>query len=209
MGIKNIIKRSAIALGIKKVKDPLPVGHYRLHGNAEAKDSTIGNYTYVSPGTLIQSADIGKFCSIGPYTVIGYGNHPANFISTSPMFYHTGKIFGKTFALKEAFETYERVTIGNDVWIGANVYIKNGISIGDGCVIAAGAAVVKDVPPYAIVGGVPAKLIRYRFTEDIIKGLLKIKWWNWSDDMLREKQPYFITHDISEIENFIKQCNED
>jgi Acetyltransferase (isoleucine patch superfamily) len=206
MGIKKFIKKLAIAFGIKS-NDPLPAGHYRLHGSAKAKNSTIGNYTYISTGTLIESADIGKFCSIGPNTVIGYGNHPVNFMSTSPVFYHTGIIFGKTFAVEEAFETFKRVSIGNDVWIGANVYIKNGISLGDGCIIAAGAVVVKDVAPYAIVGGVPAKLIRYRFTEDIIKKLLKIKWWDWPDKVLEEKQHYFVTHDIGIIENFINQCN--
>jgi len=206
MEIKKIIQKAASALGVK-TKDHFAVGQFKLHGTAQAKNSTIGNYTYISTGTLIQSADIGKFCSIGPNTVIGYGNHPVNFISTSPVFYHTGIIFGKTFAAKEAFETFERVTIGNDVWIGSNVYIKNGISIGDGSIIAAGAVVIKDVPPYAIVGGVPAKIIRYRFSENIIKELLVIKWWNWSDEKLHENQHYFVSDKINIIENFIKECN--
>lgn len=209
MGIKRIIKSAVNTLGGIGRKRVLPVGHYRLHGSAQVSNSTIGNYTYVSSGTLIQSTNIGKFCSIGPNTIIGYGNHPVNFISTSPMFYHTKLIFGKTFAVNEAFETFEKVTIGNDVWIGANVYIKNGVSIGDGSIIAAGAVVIKDVLPYAIVGGVPAKQIKFRFSEDIIKELLRIKWWHWSDELLEQRQPYFVTNDVNTIENFIKRCNAD
>jgi acetyltransferase-like isoleucine patch superfamily enzyme len=205
MGIKNFIRKIAIQAGLKK--DGLPVGHYRIHDTAVAKNSTIGDYTYITAHTLIESTDIGKFCSIGPNTVIGYGNHPVNFLSSSPVFYHTEKIFGQTFAAKEEFETAPRVKIGNDVWIGGNVYIKNGITIGDGCIVAAGAAVVKDVPPYAIVGGVPARIIKYRFPEDIIKELLKIKWWEWSDEMLQKNQPSFVTDDINTIKNFLKQCN--
>ena len=83
------------------------------------------------------------------------------------------------------------VTIGNDVWIGANVCILPGISIGDGAVLAAGAVITKDVPPYAIVGGVPAKVIKYRFSEDIIKKLLKIKWWNWEEEKVKKNKDLF------------------
>lgn len=208
MELVKFLKRIGERLHLLVKKEPkLPVGHYRIASSSTALDSIIGNYTYIAPDTRIQSAIIGKFCSIGPNNVIGYGEHPIKYLSTSPMFYHTGNIFGKTFADDEKFERYQQITIGNDVWVGANVYIKNAVVIGDGSVIAAGAVVVKDVPPYAIVGGVPAKIIKYRFPEDIIHALLVIKWWEWSDEELKKNQHYFVSEDINVIREFIKNQN--
>lgn len=86
------------------------------------------------------------------------------------------------------FWNYEPIEIGNDVWIGDNVTIKNGVKIGDGAVIGACALVTKDIPPYAIVGGVPAKIIKYRFEEKIINELLELKWWNFNDEILKTIQ---------------------
>lgn len=184
------------------------VGKYRIHQRSKATDSVIGDFTYISSDTHIQSAEIGRFCSIGPNTVIGYGEHPVNFLSTSPVFYHTGNIFGKTFASEEKFDGTKKVIIGNDVWVGANVFIKSGVSIGDGSVIAAGAVVIKDIPAYTIAGGVPARLLKPRFPEDVVEGLLKIKWWNWTDDELQKNQAFFVSEDLALIREFIRKQHE-
>lgn len=85
----------------------------------------------------------------------------------------------------------ERVFIGNDVWVGSHVLVKGGVHIGNGACVAAGAVVVKDVPPYAIVGGVPAKVIRYRFSPEIIQRLLELKWWNWDEKKLKDNISFF------------------
>lgn len=193
-GILRKIRR--LILPVKAKEPPVVEEKFRISKSAEFVNSTIGNYSYISPGAKIHSATIGKFSSIGPNAIVGYGEHPVNFLSTSPLFYYSGKKFDIQFTDIDHFDHHQEVLIGNDVWVGANVYIKNGVKIGDGAVVAAGAIVIKDVPPYAIVGGVPAKILKYRFEEHIIADLLKIKWWDLPIEKLKEKHMLFVTNDF-------------
>ncbi|MFN5183921.1 MAG: DapH/DapD/GlmU-related protein, partial [Bacteroidota bacterium] len=140
-------------------------------------DSVIGNYSYVSPDAAISKTRIGKFCSIGPNFISGWGIHPTNGISTSPMFYSTGKQNGVTLSENDKIIERKMINIGNDVFIGMNVTVLDGVTIGDGAVIGAGAVVSKDIPPYAIAVGCPIQIVKYRFSEIQIQEMLKIKWW--------------------------------
>jgi acetyltransferase-like isoleucine patch superfamily enzyme len=175
-----------------------PENKFGIASNVEFSNSSIGDYSYISPGSKIHSTTIGKFCSIGPNVTIGYGEHPVNFLSTSPLFYYGTKKFDVQIAYKDYFDHHRKVTIENDVWIGANVYVKNGIKISNGSVIAAGAVVINDIPPYAIVGGVPAKVLKYRFTSEQIVELLNIEWWNLSIQELAKHHSSFVSENISD-----------
>lgn len=152
---------------------------------------TIGDYSYVSQNSCAKNVSIGKFCSIGPNFCCGLGIHPVNGISTAPMFYSGLKQNGVTLSESDKIEESKHTTIGNDVFIGANVTILDGVSIADGAVIGAGAVVTKDIPPYAIAVGVPAKVIRYRFDKDTINGLLEKQWWNGTEEELKEVERHF------------------
>lgn len=146
----------------------------------------LDDYSYIARNCNATNVKIGKFCSIGPNFCCGLGLHPTNGISTAPMFYSKAKQNGVSLVKEVVYEEQKQTTIGNDVFIGANVTIIDGVTIGDGAVIGTGAVVVKDIPPYAVAGGVPAKVIKYRFDQDIIEKLLKLKWWNWSDEDLQK-----------------------
>lgn len=139
---------------------------------------SLGDYTYIGGNCKIQYATLGKFCSVGPEVRIGLGIHPLNLKSTYPGFYTNSKYYRVEKLYDFNGEEYEQVKIGNDVWIGARATILDGVTIGDGAVIATGAVVTKDIPPYAVAGGVPAKVIKYRFDNNQIEELLKEKWWD-------------------------------
>lgn len=150
----------------------------------------IGRYSYVGAACSISNVSIGSFCSIASYCAIGGGNHPIGYVSTSPVFLAGKNIFKTNFAEIE-YDEAPRTNIGNDVWIGEACYIKAGVTIGDGAIVGAHAVVTKDVPPYAIVVGVPAEIIRFRFNEETIDELRNSSWWDWPEDSLYSKASLF------------------
>lgn len=147
--------------------------------------SSIGRYSYIARNTLVQKTEIGSFCSISEGCLIGMPSHPTDMVSSSPVFLQGGNYLKKNFS-RHPYENCPATRIGSDVWIGAHALIKSGIIIGNGAVIAAGAVVTHDVPPYAIVGGVPAKVIRFRFPEEQAARLNELQWWNWDDTKLQQ-----------------------
>ena len=151
-------------------------------------DGFMGYGSYISSHSSIV-ADIGRFTSIAPCVRSSNGVHPYTYpyATTSPMFYSIKKQTGTTFANKMVFkEIVQKTTIGNDCWIGENAFIVGNLTIGDGAVVLAGAVVTRDVPPYAIVGGVPAKVLKYRYNEDDIQFLLEHKWWEREIEWLKK-----------------------
>jgi len=178
-------------------------------------DTVIGGFTYFNSGRIKSLHSIGRYCSVAHNVMIGEAEHPLDWLSTSS-FQYNGKRFGWhsvavaqsanpfTPQQKKIIQKFAPI-IGNDVWIGACVNILRGVKIGSGAIIAAGAVVVKDVEPYSIVGGVPARHLRYRFPEEIRSRLLNLEWWNFDADQLRGISFSDIELAIVEIERRIEQ----
>jgi acetyltransferase-like isoleucine patch superfamily enzyme len=163
------------------------VGLYNtIYDEVILNNCEIDDYVYIASKTQISNCKIGKFCSIGPNVRIGLGMHPTNFLSTFPAFFSAKKQCQVSFTDYNYFEEVGTNTIGNDVWIGANSIILDNIIIGDGAIVAAGSVVTKNVAPYCIVGGVPAKIIKKRFNEEKVKELLELKWWDKNLDWIKE-----------------------
>lgn len=155
----------------------------RVCSKSELTNVELGRYSYIGYDCFMVGVSIGNFCSIANRCCIGAAEHPLDRVSSSPVF-HAGKnIMGKNFATFPMVETLQTV-IENDVWLGMGVYVKAGVTIHNGAVIGTGSVVTHDVPPYEIWAGNPARFIRKRFDDEIIKELLDSEWWNYSDEDL-------------------------
>jgi acetyltransferase-like isoleucine patch superfamily enzyme len=173
--------------------------------NAIYKFARLQNVEFSDFGTIgrnaqVHNTKIGKFSGVGPFSFVGLAEHPSStFVSPHPLFYSTmGQSSGLVIVEKDLFEEYETTYIGNDVWIGNASSIKQGVTIGNGAIVAAGAVVTKDVEPYSVVGGVPAKLIRYRFTREQIDFLQEFKWWDKDLEWIKANKDLFLN-----IEDFM------
>lgn len=176
-----------------------------VNSRVDIHNTDIGSYTYFAGDSVISNVKIGRFCSFAPGVRAGMGLHPSKyFVSTHPAFFSMRRQAQVTFSDKSYFDELRTIFIGNDVWIGANAVILDGVKIGDGAIIAAGAVVTRDVPPYAVFGGVPAKMIRYRFTQEQIDFLLRDQWWNKSIDWISK---HF--KEMHDVETYIKMVKKE
>lgn len=166
-------------------------GYNKVNAHTKLINCSLGKMSYVGEYAHLANCSVGAYCSIGPDVCIGPGIHPTRWLSTHPAFYSNAMQTMVSFVNELNYDENKYTYIGNDVWIGIRVVIMDGVTIGDGAVIAAGSIVTKDVPPYAIVGGVPAQIIRMRFDEEVITELLDWKWWDLPLETVKKLAPHF------------------
>ncbi|MFE3890705.1 CatB-related O-acetyltransferase [Priestia sp. YIM B13446] len=206
MDLKINAKRNQSKLGsLLHVNNLQFAGNNIVYKGCKLNNVYLGRYSYIGGKSKLFNTSIGAYTSIGSDVRVVIGQHPTKrFVSTHPIFYSEKNDFGTDFVKQQSFEEYKyadekhkfSVVIGNDVWIGENVTILEGVTIGDGAVIATGAVITKDVSPYAVVGGVPAKLIRYRFSDSEIEYLLNLKWWDKDFKWIKQHTPEFLDINI-------------
>jgi acetyltransferase-like isoleucine patch superfamily enzyme len=198
-GIKHYIRlvRAKIRyqgsfVGSPFIGDSVVMGrHCSISRAAEiANGVVIGDFSYVNCGAIVASGKIGRFCSIGPYALVGMQEHPTTYRSTSPFLYGEQNLFQTPCAWNDFLMPPE---IENDVWIGAHAFVRQGVRISTGAVVGAGAVVTHDIPPFAIVAGVPARILRYRFEPRVIEHLLNEAWWELDIGDLMKRSSQFST----------------
>lgn len=194
--LKNLFNPAVSVLALTDCKSEIN-RRARINRFVKIINTTIGRYSYVGSDSWIINAEIGAFCSIAWNVRIGLAGHTMKNISTSPIFTERNNGTGYSWTDRDLSEPTPKTVVGNDVWIGDGARIMPGLTIGDGAVIGTGAIVTHDVAPYAVVGGVPAKLIKYRFPEEVINMLLKTKWWELDDSILKDKISLFQTKQIN------------
>jgi phosphonate metabolism protein (transferase hexapeptide repeat family) len=171
---------------------------YEILGPTCVEYTTFGDYSYIGGGGMVADAAIGKFCAIAAHVRIGPPNHPMDRPSLHrftycPEYYVAGLERDHRFFEQRRMD---KVTIGHDVWIGHGVIVLPGVMIGNGAVLAAGAVVTRDVAPYTIVGGVPARQIRERFTRKVVGSLQRIAWWDWPFELIMQRLEDFQSGDV-------------
>ena len=177
--IETIVKLNP---GARIIKSRLLGPTYLNRNTQVGPDAVVGRYSGLNESCFIARATVGHFCSIGARTAINPFNHPIDWLSIHEFQYHPKSFdwvdeYNAFARLERTPDMFVRVVVGNDVWTGHNVNVMAGVNVGDGAIIAAGSVVTKDVPPFAIVAGVPATVKRYRFPEKTIERLLRVRWW--------------------------------
>lgn len=200
--IKYQSKFKDLRIGYRSKLIDVNFGRYNMIGqNVTVINSSIGDFSYIADGSVINETKIGKFCSIGPNVRMAPGKHPTNtIVSTHPSIYSNPDNLLKNFSDTDHYEYTKDVVIGNDVWIGANTLILNGVKIGDGAILGANSVVTSDVESYSIVVGAPGKHVKYRFLKEEIDFLLKLKWWDKSDEWIESN-----SKNMLDIKELIKQ----
>lgn len=190
------------------VTDPfIEIEAYTTYDDFEKdpRDFQKNNVLYHYPECNHDKLKIGKFCSIacGAKFIFNAANHALGSLSTYPfpIFFEEWELPTDTGSVAQAWDNHGNIEIGNDVWIGYEAVILSGVSIGDGAIIGTRAVVTKDVPPYTIVGGVPAKLIRKRFDDETITKLESLRWWDWSEESIKRNIAAIRSGDIAKLEN--------
>lgn len=186
-----------------------PLGYNRVGQKSLLINCTIGKGTYFQNNCSYVKTKVGRYCSIASNSMIIVGEHPTTkYVALHPSFYSGRAIAGLSFEHKSFENEYKQLpdgfycSIGNDVWIGTGAMIYGGVTVNDGAIVAAGAIVTKDVPPYSIVAGVPAKVIKYRFNEKQISILKQFKWWDKDEQWIKEHLDLF--DDVDNLINFIE-----
>ena len=198
------ISKQLISLGVENEKILPYYKGYKRNFGPEAREFLgvkIGRYSYYKPGTKLHNCEIGKFCHIGDGCTIGLYGHDTSIVTTYPLKYHfsNSEVDVSKDNTVDAVRKFKKTVIKNDVYIGEGVIIMADVTVGNGAVIGSKAIVTKDVPDYCVAAGIPAKVVKKRFSDEIIDALLKIEWWAWSESRIQEHIDDF----ESDVESFV------